>query len=486
MLNRLLGKSWLRLLLVMAILAGCMPPTDWMGAPDAAESPASADAGLSGIGDTYYPGLGNGGYDVSHYTIVLDVDPEANTLQGSTTIEATATEDLTAFYLDFAGLDIDQVTVDGAAAGFTRQGGELRITPAEPLAAGASFTVQVEYHGEPSPAEAVTSVDVLPDLGWLAAPNGAINVFSEPNGASSWYPVNDHPRDKATYHFEITVPQPWVVAANGRLVDTISDDYTTRYIWEMDRAMASYLATINIDRYEVVTGETADGIELRSYFPPGYPSSLRRNFEVLPEMLDHFAELFGPYPFGEYGVVIAAEDNPVCEASASALETQTLSLHCPLPIMAEEFVIAHEVAHQWFGNSVSLENWQDLWLKEGLATYAEYLWEELDSGAAGISAALADMTRGYVPRVRVGRPPADALYSAETYLGGALVFHALRLEVGDEAFFDILRTFHSRYQDSHAGTDEFMAVAEEVSGQELQAAFDMWLYEVGMPELPDL
>lgn len=481
-----LGRGF-GVLLSVFVLAGCTFP------PEAYDPPAGSTAvprlaGGAGIGDTYYPTLGNSGYDVRHYSIILDVKPERNTVNGVAVIEAVAQTELAAFNLDFAGLTIDRITVSGGAgepaeAEYARRDGELTIFPPEQLPQGQPFTVAVTYHGEPEPAAAVTSVAVLPELGWTAAPSGAINVFSEPNGASSWYPVNDHPRDKATYRFEITVPKPWVVAANGRLLETVDEGEETRYTWEMDRAMASYLATVNVDTYDVVTGETTDGILVRNYFPKAYPASLRDNFEVLPYMLAYFEKLYGPYPFGEYGVVIAADDNPVCAASASALETQTLALHCPLPFMAEEFVIAHELAHQWFGDSVSLENWQDLWLKEGAATYAEYLWEARSEGLRGVNRRIADALEGYEPQVPVAEPPADSLYLQETYLGGALVFHALRLQVGDDTFFAILRTFLERYRDGYAGTDEFIAVAQEVSGKDLRQQFDAWLYEVGVPEM---
>jgi aminopeptidase N len=152
--------------------------------------------------------------------------------------------------------------------------------------------------------------------------------------------------------------------------------------------------------------------------------------------------------------------------------------------MASEYVIAHELAHQWFGDSVSLENWKDIWLKEGIATYAGWLWDAKNDLTA-LSRIAEEARQNFQDSdASVAEPPPNNLYSNESYTGGALVFHALRLHVGDEIFFQILKTYAERYRYGVAGTDEFIAIAEEISDQDLKEFFDQWLFGTRMPEVP--
>jgi len=222
-------------------------------------------AGSDGIGDPYFPQMGNGGYDALHYTLDLAADIQHNTLSGTVTIEAQTTEDLRSFNLDFSGFEIAQVTLDGQPVSYDRQAGELIIGPLDPpLASGETITVAVSYSGTPQ-GIAVAGIPLL--LGWYNYGSGVF-VASEPAGAAGWYPVNDHPLDKATYTFRITVPEPYIVAANGVLEDTLDHGDTTTYVWEMRQPMASYLATVDIDRFELQTGEGPGGLPIRNYFPP--------------------------------------------------------------------------------------------------------------------------------------------------------------------------------------------------------------------------
>jgi aminopeptidase N len=456
--------------ILLFMLAACQPK-------------AGPARGAAGIGDPYYPDLGNGGYDVQQYTLVLTIDPVANNVTGSAAIAARATEDLSTFDLDFIGLTVDSVTVDGSPAAFTRSDHELIISPAAPLNEGQEYTTVVAYHGSPRGVPGVTSTQWLKQIGWSHAPNGAINVLSEPNGAAGWYPVNDHPRDKALYRFEVTIPKPWAVAATGTLEQTVDEGAQTKFVWVMDEPMASYLASIDVDQYTLKTMPGPDGVVVRSYFPAGYPDSYARHFDKLPEMIQYLASVYGPYPFKEYGVVVANSASPLCVQGGTAIETQTLSVHCPSYAMATEDAIVHELAHQWFGDSVSLENWRDIWLKEGMATYAEWLWATRDSDLETLTRVAKTQAAGYFPRTLTGDPPAVDLYRDEVYKGGALVFHALRLKVGDGTFFKILHTYLDRYHNGNAGTDEFIGVAQEVSGQDLGAFFDAWLESTTPPEM---
>lgn len=471
------GIQFLAISLAFILLAGCIPPAPPV--TPTPTNPASGVSGAPGIGDPYYPKLGNGGYNVQHYTITLDVDPAANSVTGSTTILANAAEALSSFNLDFHGLTLESVTVNEAEAKYSRSGDELTVTPAAVLEASKPFTAVIHYRGTPG---TVTSGGIS-GMGWSHGESGTINVWGESDAASTWYPNNNHPRDKATYRFEISVPDPWMVAATGSLKETTKNGDRTTFVWEMDQPMATYLASINIDRYELATQTGPNGLSIRNYFPTDFPVSYRSRFSTLPAMIDFFDDLFGPYPFDEYGVVIAGEDG-LCEQAQIALEAQTLSLHCPSQVMISEGVIVHELAHMWFGDSVSLENWKDIWLKEGFATYASWLWQARDDPAA--LAGIANNARdSYFDTPHpVADPGPDNLYSIESYTGGSLVLYALQQEVGNEIFFRIAQTYAEQYKGGNAGTDEFIAVAEEVSGRDLTSFFDAWLFSPTLPELP--
>ena len=308
--------------------------------------------------------------------------------------------------------------------------------------------------------------------------------MGEPNGAETWFPVNDHPRDKATYRFEITVPEPWVAAASGSLRDTVDLGDRTRFIWEMDKPMASYLASINIDQYTREETKIPGGFIVRNYIPSGFSAEDDASLAVLPEMISYFSSLFGPFPFKEYGVVIASGNiTPCMSKMGGALETQSLSVYCPKFAVRNESALAHELAHQWFGDSVSLKNWQDLWLKEGMATYAEWLWETRDKDLNSLNTLVKREMQRYIIPSEIGAPPVDDLYDAPAYTGGAIVYHALRLQVGEDNFFKIIRTYLERYQYGNASAADFIALSEEISGQDLTGFFDTWLNGKSMPDM---
>jgi aminopeptidase N len=434
--------------------------------------------GSESIGDTYYAHLGNGGYDVAKYTISLDVDMESGEVKAVTRIEARTTQELSSFDLDFIGLTVDAVSVNNSEARFSRADRELTITPQESLQNDAAFSVEVDYHGKP---EHVHSQAGDFYVGWYQGVDGTINVYTEPDGASTWFPCNNHPRDKAFYRFEITVDDPWVAAANGSLVDTTAQDGRTTYVFEMSEPMATYLATVDISTYDLETMPGPDGVLIRNYFPADFPVSLRRNFDIVPDVIEYFSSVYGPYPSTVYGFLILDEGATSCTTDPFADETQSLTITCPDPRSTGEGTIVHELSHEWFGDSVSLKNWEDLWLKEGMATYGECLWDTRGEDVQAVSACLHDFADGYETEYAVDKPPQNQLYTDEAYTGGALVFHSLRLEVGDETFFQILHTYLERYRGSYAGTDDFIALAEEVSGRDLEAKMRAWLQDPVIP-----
>jgi aminopeptidase N len=443
------------------------------------------EAGASGLGDSYYPGFGNGGYDVTHYTLDITInDMSTSSLTASTTIEAVAVQDLSGFNLDFVGFDIDSIKVNDASAEFSRKGQELTVTPLKPLMTGQPFTTVIRYHGSP---EELYSVALPVQVGWVTVDDGSF-VLSEPDGSAGFYPVNDHPLDKATYTFRVTVPKPLEVAANGVLIETLDNGGSTTFTFELRDPMASYLATINIDEFDIETMTSEGGIPIRNYYSAELPDSVREPFARQGEMLDYFSEIFGPYPFEVYGSMVMNTEFD------TALENQTLSIYGIDMIKSNveytELTVAHELSHQWFGDSVSVADWSDIWLNEGFATYSEGLWLEHLYWRGGLDDWVKHQYEEAVSHsdyfVPPGTPPADDLFNEGVYVRGGLTLHALRLEVGDEAFFAILKAYFARYKNGNATTEDFIAVAEEISGKELDEFFDMWLYSENLPPIPEM
>ena len=457
-------------------------PTAQAAAPTATpEAPAlNPVAGAAGIGDPYYPGLGNGGYDVSRYILDLDWDPQDARLEGRATIEATATLDLASFNLDLLGMEVSAVTVDGADADFAHDDAELTITPPEPLADGEAFVTVIEYGGRPMRIEPLADI---PIGGWYFV-NGTAFVLSEPGGNFAWHPVNDHPLDKALFRLEVTAPSELTVASAGLLVDTADEgDGTSTWIYEPRDPMAPYLLPLAIGDLELIDEGEGSGVPIRNAIDRDLLDR-QDAFARTPQMLEVFTDLFGPYPFDAYGVLV------VDAVLGGALEQQTLS------IFGQDFlrsgrdfddVVAHELAHQWFGNHVTLGAWEDIWLNEGFATYAQYLYFEAVDPTYDIDAEIERIRRFDRTLLSLpvpGDPGPDQLFATSVYFRGALTLHALRRTIGDDAFFASISTYVERFAGANVTTEDFQAVAEEISGQDLDAFFQSWLLDPTLPDQP--
>jgi aminopeptidase N len=430
---------------------------------------AAPTAGAPGAGDPYYPDAGNGGYDVSHYDLALTWDPDAVRMDGEATVTATAGQNLSSFVLDLAGMEVASVTVDGQPATFDLEGTrDLRITPAEPLAAGDAFTTVVTYGGPPS----TVAGDEFFDPGWFGG-DGEVYALFEPTGAATLFPSNDHPSDKATYTFRITAPEGLEAAANGLLAETVPGEGVRTWVFDAPDPMASYLVQVMIGDLEVVESTGPGGLPIRHVYDADVAGEFDEVMDRTGEMIEAYNGWFGPFPFVAYGAAVV--DEPL----GMALETQTLSLF-GADAAGSEAIVAHELAHQWFGDAVSPALWTDIWLNEGFATYAEWLWSTGDD-ADQLDAMAARTAR----EGGLDLPPADPgparLFDLSVYSRGALTLHVLRRTVGDEAFFTILRTWVERYGGGSASTADFEALAEEVSGADLTPMFDAWLRAQGIP-----
>jgi hypothetical protein len=659
--------------------------------------PAAASAagpqfrqGAAGAGDPYFPEDGNGGYDVGHYALDITFEPATDRLAGVATLTARATQNLSRFNLDLDGLTVRSISVGGRSARWSRSGGELRITPSAGITAGSAFTTVIAYDGVP----AIFDEPALGLSGFFHTDDGAL-VAGQPHAASSWFPVNDHPLDKASYGFRIRVPAGLTAVANGALVGSTTSGGWTTWTWDAPEPMASYLTTMAIgafdlhawqragikywdatdpalsspvaaprtgsrfalsqpddaaykrlattlavpaggatlsfwitratedswdfvaveahrpglddwttlpdlnghtaqdpaglcfsaahpflahyftvvedpttgdvtcaptgttgawnaisgssdgfeswtvdlgayaggevevaiayitdesvqlpgvfvDDVEVSTGPGSTGFEggtLAPWTTPGAPEGspgnptdwivgdaadvgtplgdgIEASLARQPEFLRFLAGVFGPYPFATSGGIIDG-----AREIGFALETQTRPVYSRWFFGGPEgndFVFVHELAHQWYGDSLAVARWQDIWLNEGLATYAEWLWSEEE----GFGTAQENFDfwayEAFAPddpfwALTIGDPGPDRLFDFAVYVRGAMTLHTLRLEIGDADFFDLIETWATSRKGGNVTTPEFIALAETISGQDLGGLFDTWLFTGAYP-----
>ncbi|HJR25516.1 MAG TPA: M1 family metallopeptidase [Acidimicrobiales bacterium] len=462
---------------LVATGVGCTDDDDAGGAGSTTStSEVRATPGAPGVGDPYFPELGNGGYDVRHYRLRLDWDGRGR-LGGVARIEMTATQDLSGFDLDLAGLDVARVTVGDAEVPFAREGNELVVTLPEPIPEDETFVTTVAYGGVPRPLDEATDYF---DPGWQTDGAEAF-VVAEPGGARTFFPANDHPSDKATFTIVVGAPAEMTVAANGTLVGQpeLEEGGARAWTYEVTEPMATYLVQVGIGDLELVDAGTVEGVRIRHALHRSFLEEARGTVSRTGEMLRLLDDVWGPYPFAAYGVL--AVDEPL----GFALETQTLTLigsDTATDGRRSDPLLLHELAHQWVGNAVSPATWKDIWLNEGFATYSEWLWFErtVGSPAAGFARRISGPGNDVPP----GDPGPDELFGTSVYERGAATLQALREAVGDDAFFRILRTWVDRHRGGVASTPELVALAEEISGNgDLDALFQRWLYEPGLPTL---
>ena len=423
---------------------------------------APATPGSPDSGDSLFPHQGNGGYDVAHYAISLRWRLDG-TITATTVVTAVATQGLSKFNLDFRGLTIDGVTVAGHQAGWRRPSRrELTITPASPVAAGRTFRTVVRYHGTP---HYLLDPDGSPD-GWLRTSDGA-TVLSEPIGAMTWFPDNNTPSDKAAYDITVTAPSAKKVASNGRLLKrTLNHNKTTTWQWRESTPMAPYLATVSIGNYDETTGTSGDGVRLRSFTDTS--TGGRHTAAHAGDVVDFLASKFGPYPFASAGIIV--DNVPV----SYSLEVQTRPVFPYDPGVGT--LLAHELAHQWFGDSVSLSDWSDIWLNEGFATYAEWLWQARTNPGAPADRfhSLYDANGPASPFwdgvVAQPATPADLFDTNIVYERGAMALEALRLTIGTHDFFTLVHRWAAERGGRNGTTAQFEAMAAQVSGAQPRRA----------------
>lgn len=474
-----------------AVLALALAPSSPAVSQPVAElgalSAPKPKAGSASGGDPYFPLYGNGGINVSHYDLDVRYDPSTDVLKGRAALRIRAAQSLSRFNLDLVGLTVRSVTVNAHRASWVRnRDHELVITPRSTLRKGSRFTVVVSYDGKPR-----TFRDpMLGTYGFLKTADGAIAV-GEPEVAAFWYPVNDHPKDKATYRITLTVPKGLQAISNGLpSVTTVKGSWATTS-WKSKHPMASYLAFMAVGRFDVHR-YTANGRPMIDAVDPSIPAVVRKaintTFAHQGRILAAESSWFGPYPFEAGGGLV---DNVKV---GFALENQTR------PTYSSDFwgdasgaapndgVVVHELAHQWYGDSVALHRWQDIWLNEGFATYAEWLWFQQEEGFS--TADFFDAFYDGIPanddfwKIAPGAPGARHVFDEAVYTRGAMTLEGLRQKVGRATFFQILQTWARQHRDGHGTTAQFIALAERTSHRQLDAHFKAWLITPRKPKRP--
>ncbi len=442
----------------------------------ACEGGVHGTPGGSGVRDPYFPKAGNGGYDVSHYALTLDYTPGTHRLTGKAVITARATQDLTAFDLDLAGLDVDSVDVEGRRALWNRTGQELTVRPHDDLSDGETFTTTVRYSGTP---KTLTDPDGSEE-GWLRTADGALGL-GEPVGSMAWFPGNHHPSDKATYDITVTVPEGLQAVSNGELTRQDTKGGRTTFAWHTPQPMASYVATVAIGHYDLKRTTGPHGLPIITAVDPTQAKASAKVLAKIPDIIDWEETNFGPYPFSSTGAIV---DRP--GDAGYALETQNRPVF-PADQL-DTSTLVHELAHQWYGDSVTPKSWRDMWLNEGFATYAEWLYKE-DHGGKSAQKTFDELYEDDDEAVWAFPPakPSSAAHISDSpvYERGAMVLQKIRQKVGDDTFYDIIQGWAASRRHGSASTADFTAYVEKKApDKDFKKIWKDWLYGDGRPSRP--
>ena len=434
----------------------------------------AAAPGSSGVGDSYWPLDGNGGIDVASYKIKNSYNLKTFNLRGSTTLELTATADLTRFNLDFL-LPVRKVTIDRAQVDFNQnKRHELAISPVKPLVAGSTYTVKVSYAGNPKKQR------YAGESNWLANTREVVTM-NEPHMAPWWFPSNDHPIDKATFDISTTVARGREVISNGTLVSKRRHKRSTTWRWRAEEPMTTYLAFFAAGDFTIKKG-TRNGLPwLNAVSQQLSPYDQKASMKLMsrtPRIVEALSSDLGPYPFSVTGGLTTGL--PVY----FALENQTRPTYPAVGSNAVSLVV-HELAHQWFGDDVAIARWRDIWLNEGAATFMEWRYAEQHGGPSAAATMrerydLYDASNRFW-KLSIADPGPSNVFDGAVYDRGGMTLQALRTRLGEEQFWLLIRTWLADKSGGNGTSEEFEALAEQVSGQDLTEFFTAWLRTKSKP-----
>ncbi len=448
--------------------------------------------GSPGVGDSLHPYLGNGGYTVERYWLGMRFADDLVIYSATTTINARATHALSQFNLDAKDLFVTSARVNGREASYGRMGEELIITPDQPIARGAAFSVRVEVRGE------TVDTTKLPKgtfpLGLVRVGNW-VQAVGQPSNAHSYAAFDDHPTKKAPATVVIAAPARFNSISNGELVATWTKDGITTRTFQNTRKIATELLQIGVGPFTLVERAGPHGLMLRYALPSDKAEELAPQLKVVPETIALLEKQLGPLPLRTYGFYVT----PI----GGNLETQSLTLFSTRELSAKALksgdlglLTRHEMAHEWFGNSVSPRSWNDLWLSEGHATYYEEdFWSDAKPGDAGLKRLrrIYERLNGQLAKHGpIAAPRRDTFdnqnlvpFSGLVYQGGALALYALRQEIGDANFNRLERAWVKEHYDSVAGTSDYIALASRISKRDMKPFLRAWLYGDKVPPMPN-
>ncbi|MFF2925689.1 M1 family metallopeptidase [Streptomyces celluloflavus] len=420
------------------------------------------------------------------YDVGYDYRPGTTKMASSVRVDAMATQDLSEFSLDAAGMTFESVTVDGKAATFRSQGEKLIMTPAHALPSGQAFRVEVAYTADRSaaPPSPATPDQTRSISGWWDFTDKGKEGFAllgQPDRAHLFFPMNDHPSDKARVTFRITVPKNLTAVANGTLRRTTTKGDRTTYVYGTRDPIPTEVVQVAVGRYKKITETGPDGLPLRSYVPADQADKTRPYVDQIGKQIAWVQKMIGSaYPYETYGVLVPQGDY------GAALETATLST-LGLSNPDDVPTMVHELVHQYFGDAVSLKSWDDMWISEGHASYYRLRYQDEEK----ITPLKESMERAYEfdqeNRSETGPPgrlkdPGDVLGS--TNAPGVVMLYGLNRQVGDATFQKIEKTFFERFRHKTASTQDYINVANEVSGRDFSAYIKSWIYGAKTPPDP--
>lgn len=422
----------------------------------------------------YTPDSGDSTFDVESYDLDLTYRVRTNRLEGRALLNAVAALPTDRVRLDLVGLRAATVRVDGDAVAFRQDARALHLTLPMRLAPGERFSIEVSYAGSPGPRRSRWGT-----LGWEELADGAL-VAAQPIGAPTWFPCNDRPDDRATYRVTLASESPYRPLATGVPVAEGRRGRLVARTFELRVPTPTYLVAAHVGRFDTTRVEIP-GVAAELVHPPHLAGGAARAFAPLPRMIAVFQELFGPYPQERCTMVVTPD---VLEIP---LEAQGMALFGANHLDPSfERLIAHELAHQWVGNSVGLRDWTDIWLNEGFACYAEWLWSERSGGLAADAHAAVhwERVRAEPADLILSDPGPAAMFDDRVYKRGALTLHALRRTVGDGAFFAFLRRWTTVHRHQLIGTDDLRLAVSESFGEHGTALLHRWIDAAALPPLP--